>query len=173
MVDQYQELRMDIQENKQLKALASGVVLTTDYDDVVDALTISALYAPGVSVAGGQREHFVKWCVVLHRCMGGQKVYTAMAFKWVTGGGLADLSLSAFCDSGELHALRSSELLEGLGLAHDLKLSSHDGWRQLNEHPRPSDDSIGDFTSQSNFLDAALARKCASARLVLRTFGPT
>lgn len=157
---------MDTQKES-LKGLPSAVVLSTVFDRELRTLNILALYAPGVSARSGAIEQIVRWAVALHLCSGGQRVYSALAFKSLGTAGVDDMHLKAFCGSSVLFALERNQLLQGLGLADDRRLIHHEGWNQLLSHVRPVENDVKDFTSSPYFFDEALAMKCAAARAAL------
>jgi hypothetical protein len=157
---------MDTQKDS-LKGLPGGVVLSAVFDQELGTLNILALYSPGVTERSGTLEHMVRWVVALHICNGGQRVYSALAFRSLGGGCVDDLHLKAFCGSSELYAAEKNHLLQGLGLAEESDLIHHDGWDQLQRRVRPVENEIKDFTSSLSFFDDGLARKCAAARAAL------
>lgn len=150
-----------------LKGLPSGVVLSAVFDRELGTLNILSLYSPGITERSGKIEHMVRWVVALHICNGGQRVFSALAFKSLGREGVDDLHLKAFCGSSELYAAEKNHLLQGLGLADDSNLIHHVGWDQLQLRVRPVENDINDFVFSPSFFDQALALKCAAARAAL------
>lgn len=105
----------------------------------------------------------MRWVVALHLCRGGQRVFSALAFKSLGHAGVCDMYLQAFQGASEVYALDRIYLLQALGLA-DYCRSIHDpGWVKLQSHVRPVENEVRDFTSSPSFFDETLALKCATA----------
>ena len=154
---------MDTQKDS-LKGLPSAVVLSTVFYRELKTLNILALYAPGVTACSGVVEQIVRWVVALHLCRGGQRVFSALAFKSLGHAGVCDMYLQAFQGASEVYALDRNHLLQALGLADDRRLIHDPGWVKLQSHVRPVENEVRDFTSSPSFFDETLALKCATVR---------